>query len=99
MVGVGANINFQYQFETQHFFIRNQSFIMFPYPLFLGADYLYNINTGEHDFSPVLGLFLFYPGLKIMFRKNIFKKNQNLEFIFAVSPPFFVKEKEWGRGE
>jgi hypothetical protein len=95
LFGAGANINVQFQFETQHFFIRNQHFIIFPYPLLLGVDFLYNINTGTSDFAPVLGLCLFYPGLKIMFRKNIFRENQNLEFIFAISPPFYVKEKQW----
>jgi hypothetical protein len=92
---VGTNANIQFQFETNYFFIRNQNFIVFPYPLFLGIDLKYNINIKYFDFSPILGICLFYPGLKIMLRKNIFKENDKWEVIFAISPPFYVIEKEW----
>jgi hypothetical protein len=38
---VGTNANIQFQFETNYFFIRNQNFIVFPYPLFFGIDLKY----------------------------------------------------------
>jgi hypothetical protein len=89
------NINFQFQFSTNNFYIRSQQLILFPYPVLLGIDFSYNINNNSYIFSEVLGICLFYPGAKIMLKKDIFTGRDKLEIILAVSIPFFVVEKEY----
>jgi hypothetical protein len=91
--GYFFNVNLQYQFITNDFFIRSQNLIHFPWPILLGIDFSYNINSNSYVFSQVFGICLFYPGWKIMFKKDIFKGKNDFEVIMAIGIPFYVLEK------
>ena len=89
------NINYQFQHSTFDSYIRSQNMIAFPYPILFGIDQSYNLNNGSYDSSPIFGICLYYPGLKILFRRNIFRNDRNSDIIFALSIPFHAIVRQY----